>query len=145
MTRGNELERVYTVVDYFDGPRRGIADYRGQPHLYEADAEGGTDRFRLYPVSPVVLQAALEDWEIWRRWERAFHEGRVPLSTHPALPEDRVRHHELVTILAANLRIDPSSAIRASGEFVAERADADDRCWPSLLVRWSSIPLTRDG
>jgi len=27
-------ERVYTAVDYCDGPRKGIAEYRDYPHLY---------------------------------------------------------------------------------------------------------------
>jgi hypothetical protein len=28
--------RVYTVNDYYDGPRPGIADYQGRPHAYES-------------------------------------------------------------------------------------------------------------
>jgi len=32
-----EYERVYTMTDYYDGPRKGIADFEGRPHLYEAE------------------------------------------------------------------------------------------------------------
>jgi hypothetical protein len=30
-------ERVYTVLDYCDGPRQGIADFQGKAHLYETN------------------------------------------------------------------------------------------------------------
>lgn len=30
-------ERFYTVLDYYDGPRKGIADFQGKPHLYETN------------------------------------------------------------------------------------------------------------
>jgi hypothetical protein len=38
-----DWEKVYTVTDFYDGPRLGVADYNGQPHLYESrwdDSEG---------------------------------------------------------------------------------------------------------
>jgi hypothetical protein len=28
-------ERVFAVTDYHDGPRKGIANYQGEPHFYE--------------------------------------------------------------------------------------------------------------
>ena len=31
------FEVVYTVPDRYDGPRRGIADYDGHPHLFESE------------------------------------------------------------------------------------------------------------
>src|SRR5687768_8510315 len=30
------FERVYTVTDYWDGPREGIADFQDVPHLYRS-------------------------------------------------------------------------------------------------------------
>lgn len=139
MTNDSAFERVYTVVDWYDGPLRGIADFRGAPHFYESVLdEEYSENFWLSPVSPQILRAALEDWEIWLRWEAAFHEGRVQLTTHPALPEDRARHDELATLLAANLRINPSSALRARAEFQpTEREAWGDTQPPRLRVRWS--------
>ena len=44
-------EHVFTVTDYYDGPRKGIANYHGQPHFYECifDEEkvGYLELFRL--------------------------------------------------------------------------------------------------
>ncbi len=65
---GENYEPVYEVVDYYDGPRSGFADYRGKPHWFCAlgwvspPEEGETerdlsgfdprdDRFFLVPVT----------------------------------------------------------------------------------------------
>jgi hypothetical protein len=57
-------ERVYTVIDYYDGPRKGIADYRGKPHFYECIFDESkndyTDSFLLAPVDPQSFQLAME-------------------------------------------------------------------------------------
>jgi hypothetical protein len=96
-------ECVHTVDDYYDGPRRGIADYEGNPHLYECIFDESKDdysnQFLVMPLDPETFQLAMEDWTIWKRWEVAFHAGQTDLSTHPALPSDRERHNELREIL----------------------------------------------
>ena len=28
------FERVYSVLDYYDGPRAGIANFQGEPHYF---------------------------------------------------------------------------------------------------------------
>lgn len=83
-------EAVYTVNDWYDGPRLGIADYNGQPYLYESrwdlakdywEGEGNDDNYRFHywlsPVGPENFALALEDWSIWLRWDSAFREGRT--------------------------------------------------------------------
>ena len=66
-------DRVYTVNDYYDGPRLGIADVDGVPHIYEAEFDYSSDEYGdTYFVSPVdegLLALVLEDWEIWLRWQ----------------------------------------------------------------------------
>jgi hypothetical protein len=136
------FELVYTMTDFYDGPRQGIADYQGVPHLYEpewSDIEGEYPApFRLSPIRPEVLKAALESWEIWRRWETAYHRGLTTGDTHPALPEDRAHSAELDAVLADHLRIDETNFIRARGEFEAR----EDPQWSGsgfrpLQVRWT--------
>src|SRR5436853_6070351 len=92
-------EPVYTVTEYYDGPRRGIADYQGMPHVYESrwsdiDTDG-PDTFLVMPVSQDALKLALEDWAIFQRWEAAFRENQTGAETCPALPTDAARHAEL--------------------------------------------------
>jgi hypothetical protein len=51
------MEKVYTVTDYYDGPKRGVADFGAIPHAYESlfdDSEDEWDStFLLRPVDPV--------------------------------------------------------------------------------------------
>src|SRR5436190_1448915 len=107
-------EPVYTMPDWYDGPREGIADLDGRPHHFESqwddldrDADGNhqQDSFLLSPVDPQTLAWALEDWAIWLRWGKAFAQGATPRSTHPALPEDRARHEELKKLLEGRLTV----------------------------------------
>lgn len=37
------FETVHILTDWYDGPRRGIADYRGRPHLFESEWSDGKD------------------------------------------------------------------------------------------------------
>jgi hypothetical protein len=65
-------EYVFTVTEYFDGPRKGIANYQGNPHFYECIFDEVKDDysgvFQLTPLDSETLKLAMEDWEIWRRW-----------------------------------------------------------------------------
>lgn len=114
-------ERVFTVYDYYDGPRSGIADFLGKPHLYECvfdEKEGGySNLFRLTPIGEETFRLALEDWEIWQRWEHPFHAGEAAINTHPALPKDARRHAELKRILDKVLVTDPKTATTRVGQF----------------------------
>ena len=111
-----QWETVYTVTDFYDGPRLGIANYHGQPHLYESRWDNSKDRWEgeqgeendldhywLSPVTPEIFALALEDWAIWQRWEATFHAGKA-YATHPALPEERARHEQLQSLLGQALK-----------------------------------------
>lgn len=138
------FEIVHTLPDWYDGPRRGIADCNGTPHLFESewtDIQGvDEDTFLLVPVPPDVFQLALEDWAIWLRWETAFHNGLTTKETHPALPEDRPRHEELSQLLEGRLVVDPSHAKRKRAEF-RFRSDSNwsGYGWRPLEVRWNDV------
>jgi hypothetical protein len=144
------FERVFTVTDYYDGPRAGIADLDGVPHFYESEWADGEDLdadvFKLSPVPEDVLPLALEDWQIWRRWEVAFHRGEATQETHPALPIERARHDELVLLLADRAGVDASNAVRASGTFRA-RPDLDEYGlgFHPLEVEWKRLQDCRNN
>jgi hypothetical protein len=130
-------EIVHTMTDYWDGPRGGIAQFQGRPHVYESlfdqAADDWTDVFLLQPINDETLQLALEDWAIWKRWEAAYTAGLTTIETHPALPADRQRHEELQATLSERLRVDPTTAVRARGDFRVR--DAQDILW----VRWTPL------
>jgi len=136
---------VHTVTDWCDGPRRGIADLCGQPHLFKSDWKDGedmdSDTFLLMEIDHSTFELALEDWAIWRRWETAFHQGNATQETHPVLPEDRQRHEELMLLLEGRLVADPARAIRMKAEFrVRNDPDWNGYGWHPLEVRWEQSP-----
>ncbi len=132
------FETVHTMTDWYDGPRRGVAIVNGRPHLYEScwsdiDSED-IDQFVLSPISSELLTAALEDWEIWTRWERAHKAGLTTVESHPVLPEDRERHMALEPILRKQLVINEQTKIAATAVF---RYDPDKA--PRMEAEWTIV------
>ena len=84
-------ERVYTVNDYYDGPRNGVADFRGQPHIYlcmwDKANDDWAEEFLLEPIDAEFLEQVLNDWGIWRKWEASYHRGEVTADSHPGESE----------------------------------------------------------
>ena len=130
-----DLDIVYTVTDWYDGARAGVAELSGKPHYYECQFDESkhdwSDVYLLKPLGEETFRLAMEDWDIWLRWEAAFHEGRTTHETHPALPEDRARHDELAYALSGRLAISPDTGIKAKGDF---------KYGEPTLVKWSVIP-----
>jgi hypothetical protein len=137
------FERVYTIWDYYDGVRSGIADYRGVPHFYSCEwdeaADDYSDTFILKPVDSETFALALEQWKIWREWERKFALGEVLRSTHPGLAGQDERYAQLKTKLDQRI----SSALpteRARAEFRPIIKQTEIRGIMKMLeVRW--MPL----
>ena len=139
-------ERVLTVNDYWDGPRRGIAEVSGRPHIYESPSNEAKDDFEeFFWVSPIgsdLLALVLEDWDIWTRWSEAFDRGEASRETHPALPQDRTRHDYLQNLIGSRFRTEP--ATRRKRWAVFEACAADGTAWK--LNGWSrSRPVKGTG
>ena len=132
-----EAERVYAVWDYYDGIRSGIADYLGNPHHFEqdwscSDWQEDFPTFQLKPITEAVFADAVEQSEIFCRWEEKFHRGEVPRDSHPRMPGQNAKYQELEERLqAAIIEIVPSA--RAKGKF--SRASAASKTW----VAWECI------
>ena len=65
-------DRVLTVNEFYDGPRRGVAELNGVPHIYEAEfdynpSNGRGDTYFLSPIGTELLALVMEDWAIWLR------------------------------------------------------------------------------
>lgn len=131
-------DRILTINDYYDGPRRGIAEVNGVPHVYEAEFDHSTDEYgdtyRVSPVDEELLSLVLEDWAIWLRWDAAYKRGEVSLETHPALPEDRDRRGAIKLAVGDRLKADPARWTRQKAEFRNLRIDGN---WSGTEVRWS--------
>ncbi|HVH47990.1 MAG TPA: hypothetical protein VM925_36900 [Labilithrix sp.] len=148
------FETVHTMTDFYDGPRSGIADFDGRPHAYVSrlgDRQNDDDVYELRAVDEETLKLALEDWQIWSRWEEAFYSQKVTLETHPALPEDLARHEEIAAVLPSRLETLPGPVTRAHAEFRRRPEHLDEEALEpgrvrTLEVQWRPLgPLGSMG
>jgi hypothetical protein len=124
---GEPIETVYTVHDWYDGPRSGAADYQGTPYWYRsiyldnAEYNRDEDRFELTPLVRDALEWDLERDSIFSRWDAARKSGVLMWKDGDeegfgALPEEMGRYRDLnrkiKDYLAANA---PTLLVR--GEF----------------------------
>jgi hypothetical protein len=135
----SEWEPVLTVHDYYDGPRNGIAEYRGSPHVYKCEWDNSADDWSAYfllsPISDEQLAAVTEDWSIWRRYQAQFHASSLQHGDkHPALAIDWPRHDQLRRAVEDALEINEANAVRAMPEFRGSIEPTHD-----FEVRW--LPL----
>ena len=128
-------ERVYTINNYWDCPRLGVADVNACPHLFESPFDENIDDYADYflvsPVDPELLSLLLEDRAIWLRWSEAFDNNTTPPGTHPALPEDRPRHEQLKLLIGNRLSVDTANSLKRRGEF-----RSTEKGWDGFEVRW---------
>jgi len=141
-------EEVFTVIDYFDGPLKGVANFRRQPHFYDRVFDESQDEYsnlyQLTPISRHVFDLAKEDWVIWKRWESSFHAGKTTLKSHPALPQDRVRHKDIRAVLDSALKTDKETCIIQAGLFEALASQTlPNGVRRPLQVRWTDPKLDR--
>lgn len=138
-----DFERVYTVTDWYDGPREGIADFNGSPHIYmtffDRINNDWSDILLLAPVGEETFQLALENWDIWKRWERAFYEKRVAQARHMVLPEDEQRFQELQKLLEGKLTINTSDAIKVRAEFRSGKSEGIGIGRWQYEVKWTEV------
>lgn len=137
----NSPDRLLTVQDYYDAPCLGITELNGVPHIYEREfdpnADEYSDTYFLPPLGDDLLELVLEDWAIWLRWEAQFKAGRVDQDTHPALPADRSRHNELLTLIGNRLKTDPGTRQRYKPQFAWSGPGAIST-WYGLHVSWQA-------
>ena len=139
------FERVYTVWEYYDGPRSGIANYHGVPHYYECEWEEADDEyastFTLRQIDEDTFKLALEQWSIWREWEIAYHRGERKPETHPGYRGQNARYDDLEDLLKQ--RIDSASAIGVSVQGTFRPLDMQPKfphgVMSELEVQWSVI------
>ena len=114
-------ETVYTISDWYDGARAGVADFHGQPRYYgcrwDDTKEDWSAHYLLTPLDADTFQSALNEWALWKRWQAAFAAGKTTQETHPTIPEDQPRHDELQKLLTHQLQIPADSTLKAKDKF----------------------------
>jgi hypothetical protein len=141
VTDSSTPEHVYTVRDWYDGPRTGLADFRGAPHHYRSlylDTDvwnPDEDRFELVPVAHDILASAMEEDAIFQRWDAARQTGEVSDAAEisetefGALPAEPARYADLQAVLAPFQAPGQPHGFVVRGEFALGCKE----------VRWSDI------
>ena len=90
---------VYTVEDYYCGPLYGVANLNGIPHTYQRifdnSIDDWSDVYKLKSILKEELDLIMEAWDLWLNWLNEFDECKVNLDTHPVLPSEKKRYHEI--------------------------------------------------
>jgi hypothetical protein len=133
-------ERVHTISDYYDGPRLGVADIEGVPHIFQSSFDTVLNDFPdFYLVSPIdsdLFTLVLEDWAIWLRWFVARGRGETSDDTHPALPKDRARHEAIEQLIGERLAVDPKNNRRLIANF--RNPARSWKNWDGWEVEWTA-------
>ncbi|MBI3711584.1 MAG: hypothetical protein HY253_01270 [Burkholderiales bacterium] len=146
MSQRPKAEIVYAVEGYYDGPESGFADFRGHPYRFEVSNEltvrdRTVRRFKLSPVSAELLRLALEQQQLWSRWNSAYREGKLPeslLYPERVLPEDLEAYRALETRIREGLAKSSGNNAYAEGRFfVGRRTTAFRAFGEHLRVVWS--------
>ena len=144
-TGDDHYEKCYTITEWYDGPRAGIADFRSEPHLYQCESGDDVpgywlDTYLLVPVDREVLDLRLEGYAIFLRWDAEYRAGTATEDTHPALPEDRGRHDEIERRLTGRLVVDAAKAVRAKAAFRWRKAGCRPEQSENVCeARWTPV------
>ncbi|HEY1574164.1 MAG TPA: hypothetical protein VGG05_22675 [Pseudonocardiaceae bacterium] len=106
------LERVYVELDWYDGPRAGLADVDGTVHYFHTDdyvAE--VPEYGVWPAGEDVVALERESWAIFVRWHDRFGAGTATSRSHPGHGGIDARYDELTSLLTAH-RQPPADARR---------------------------------
>lgn len=136
------FERVHVELDWYDGPRGGLADVEGVAHYFQAvhsySRGEPDDEYFVWPASETTLAMEREAWTIFVDWNARYETGAATTDTHPAIEGANARYDELTALLAP-CRAEPNDARRLVAEWrPSGRAVRYHTDGPDYVVRWRS-------
>jgi hypothetical protein len=135
------FERVYVELEWYDGPRAGVAAVGGAAHYFEACGWDEAGEYRVWPVGAAVLALEREQWAIFVRWNRRYEAGTAGVGSHPGQGGVDDRYDELDALLAPHRRA-PAGARTVVGEM---RFDAGERYRADGVGYWFRWRPGADG
>jgi hypothetical protein len=134
-------ERVYVELEYYDGPRFGIAGVNGVICRFESrfdpSIDDYTDTFALWPIESAMLELEIEQWCIFVEWHTLHQAGNAGIESHPGNGGINPRWDELQKLLKEDRSKVPAETIKAFAKFEASpssrRYETDG---PTYTVRW---------
>ncbi|MEU4712901.1 hypothetical protein AB0F73_04450 [Micromonospora purpureochromogenes] len=115
------FEPVYVELDWYDGPRGGLADIGGVPHYFRAlndYARPGDpdDEHFVWPAGQTALAWECEQWAIFVEWNARYEAGTATPDSHPGHGGVNIRYDELTRLLQPH-RMMPTYARRMKVEW----------------------------
>lgn len=127
------FEHVYTIDEWDEGPRSGVANFAGVPHYFRSVGDS-RERFEVTPLPRKVFELILEADALFHRWHPGPH-TRTPSNDLPPRVVDgaeRARYETLQSDIAAALQaLRPVAVVRGDFDFDPDR------------VRWSPLDGVR--
>ncbi|WP_333740511.1 hypothetical protein [Streptomyces sp. IBSBF 2806] len=129
------FEHVHVELEWYDGPRAGLADVDGKPYYFQSndyDHADEADVYSVWPASDTAVELEREQWAIFAKWNERHEAGTVGPETHPGRGGIDARYDELALLLVP-YRQAPHDARRLVGEV---RFDAGARYRVDGLDYW---------
>ena len=136
------MDKVFVENDWYDGPRVGIANYKGVPHRFVSefnDESGYTDSFLIYPISENEFKLEVEQWKIFVEWNTKYEKGEVNTESHPGHGGISSRWDEIENTLKESRENIPENAIKQIPIFEPiEQENRYEENGPCYCVIWQA-------
>ncbi len=135
------FERVHVELEWYDGPREGIADVGGLPHYFQSHDYshlGDADEYRVWPASEEALALEREQWAIFVSWDERRKAGAVGPDSHPDHGGIDVRYDELTALLTQHRQV-PDSARRLLAQWRSVNGARHRTGGVGYRVRWNPV------
>ncbi|WP_222932750.1 hypothetical protein [Nocardia yunnanensis] len=81
------FEHVVIELEWYNGPRSGVAQIGGRPHYFDrgdCDADdAGAAEFRVWPASEEAVAWEFEQWAAFVDWDQRYRAGTAGTDSHP--------------------------------------------------------------
>ena len=137
-------ERVLVELEWYDGPRVGVAYVKGVPHRFSSNYDETDDEylgsFKVWPINELDLSYEVEQWKIFVDWNNEYELGKADTSTHPGTGGINKRWDELQVILKQSREFHPSSMHTLRAEFFSmENRIRYDYSGPDYMLSWHVV------
>ncbi len=137
------FEHVHIELDWYDGPRSGLADVDGIPHYFQAVHDYGRPdepdgEYLVWPANSTALALEREQWAIFVDWNTRYETGTATVDSHPGHGGINARYDQLTALLAPHRAV-PPRARRLAAEWRWQPNNRTTRYHldgPDYLVRW---------
>ena len=111
------FEHMYVELEWYDGPRVGLAAIDGKPHYFDGYGQyfgDEADEYRVWSASAAAVEWEREQWALYVSWNER-HGAGTARPDHPGQSGIDARYDELDALLAPYRQV-PDDAARLMGE-----------------------------